>query len=422
MEPVTSVVDKFKAFAKSSEEFFKDVVRSTTENRCSRNPIEILKRLQREAFSDLMKLRDRQDKVERMLSFYKSSKGGPFQEASTHIKGEVDVVGALLLMENVDEQTCDMLIRAGVRTGVSSKFTFETIVRQKDALVAEFVARHSSQGFHGDVFGSPLALKKVMYLANINDWLSAIAIPVGAQCRDVANASSPLQSRGLTNFSSWAPPLIDQYHGCAAGLIVKGSNVAASLTEFVSWLGTQPNSVGIRRCLSTFGQFMYQPWDGTKLTLMGLHQMPISQPQHIRLDSLTIPISSLRFRAGPATSVGASPSFTRKPTDNISLGSVALMLESELDESMRIGGWVELQKLNPRNLQWAVCLSESPEDEMGWGVSTGGIIERPSTLVHFQMEAFLKFSFGKRFSLQPGIVYTMNERAPALMLHSSWSL
>lgn len=57
--------------------------------------IDILKRLQREAFSEIMKLRDRQEKVERMIS----SKGGSFQEtSSTHVRGEVDVLGAVLMM------------------------------------------------------------------------------------------------------------------------------------------------------------------------------------------------------------------------------------------------------------------------------------------------------------------------------------
>lgn len=156
--------------------------------------IEILKRLQRETFSDLMKLRDRQERVERMLSVYKSTRNGsPFQEASTHVKGEVNVVGSLLFVENVDQEICDILNIAGVRTGVNSKFIFETIFRQKDAFLAEFVAKHNSQGSHGDVLGSSLALKKVLYLANINNWFSAIAIPLGAQFKDVGIGSDPLQ-------------------------------------------------------------------------------------------------------------------------------------------------------------------------------------------------------------------------------------
>ncbi|KAF6138839.1 hypothetical protein GIB67_018570 [Kingdonia uniflora] len=65
---------------------------------CRHNPIEILKRLQREAFSDTMKLRNRLDKHDRLLSsFYKST---PFNHSTTHLSEEVDVGGALLLVDN----------------------------------------------------------------------------------------------------------------------------------------------------------------------------------------------------------------------------------------------------------------------------------------------------------------------------------
>ncbi|RWR85984.1 hypothetical protein CKAN_01486500 [Cinnamomum micranthum f. kanehirae] len=422
MDPPANCVDKLKSFAKSSKDYFNSLVRRTN-SRSRGNPIEILKRLQQETFSDLMKLRDRQDKVERMLSIYKTRTGSPFQEASTHVKGEVDVVGSLLFVENIDQEICDIMKKAGVRTGVNSKLIFETTVRKKDTLSAEFMAKHNSQGSHGDVFGSPLTLKKVTYLANVNDWFSAIAIPVGAQFKDVGIGSDPLQSRGLTDFSSFAPPLLDRYHGCAAGLMVRGRNVFASLAEFVSWLGMEPNFVSNSRCLSTFAQVTYQPVEGTKMTLLGLQQKPRLRAQNIRLDSLTIPISSLRFHGSSFSSAEPS-SIARNSTDNATSGSLALMLETELDESARIGGWVELQKSNTRNLQWAVCLSDTPEDELGWGMSIGGSVQRPLTLLHFQFEAFLKFTLGKRFNFQPGLVYALNERrgVPALVFRSSWSL
>nr|DAD46746.1 TPA_asm: hypothetical protein HUJ06_016683 [Nelumbo nucifera] len=188
MEHITSAVEKLKGFAKSSEKFAKDVIQRR-DNSARRNPIEILKRLQREAFSDLMKLRERQDKVERLLSFYKPSRG-PFQEASTRVKVEVNTVGALLLVDNTDDQSCDMLSRAGVRTGVSSRFIFETTVREKDSLLAEFVTCQNCQDYVSDVTGSPLSLEKVAYLANVNDWFSTVAIPIGAQCKDVGFASN----------------------------------------------------------------------------------------------------------------------------------------------------------------------------------------------------------------------------------------
>ncbi|KAA8537491.1 hypothetical protein F0562_027099 [Nyssa sinensis] len=179
MEPVASVVDKLKGFAKSFKDFANDVFQ-WRHNSSRRSRIEILKWLQREAFSDLMKLRDRQDTMERMLSFYKSSKGG-------------------------------------IRTGIQSRFTFESTIRHNDNLLVEFVASEKGQG---DVLGSPLSLAKVFYEANISDGFSAVAIPVGAQRRDVGVATnSASQRRGLTNYSSFGPPVLNQPNGSAIGLM-----------------------------------------------------------------------------------------------------------------------------------------------------------------------------------------------------------
>ncbi|KAF5197078.1 GDSL esterase/lipase [Thalictrum thalictroides] len=100
-----------------------------------------------------MKLRDRQEKVERMLLFHKSAKGSPFQELSTHVQGTIDVVGALLFVDEIDQQSCDT---TEMRTWINSKFTFETTIRQNDYLVAEFVAFPNAQGPSDEYFGSPL--------------------------------------------------------------------------------------------------------------------------------------------------------------------------------------------------------------------------------------------------------------------------
>lgn len=152
--------------------------------------IETLKRLQREAFSDIMKLRDRQDKVERIITLHKSSKGNPFQEASTHVRGKVDVLGGFFIMDGVDVHKCDLLQRSGSRTGVDARFTFETAVREKDIFLAEFTASEKGQG---DSFGGPLSLTKVLYGAHFRNWFSAVAIPMGARCRDVEVATDSHQ-------------------------------------------------------------------------------------------------------------------------------------------------------------------------------------------------------------------------------------
>ncbi|GFZ10452.1 hypothetical protein Acr_21g0010510 [Actinidia rufa] len=391
MEPIASLIDNLKGLAKSTQDFATGIFpwrrdyrrRNPVATRCmmglykpSRDLIfrlKILKRLQREAFSDLMKLRDRQDKVERVLSFYKSSKGSPFQEASTHVRGEVDMLGALLMMDNADQQNCDTIRRAGIRTGV-----------------------HSS------------------------------CDSSGAHCRDVGIATnSHHEKRALTNYSSLGPPLLNQHNGSAIGLMVRKSNVVASLAQFVSGLGMHPGSVGFMRCFSTFGQVVFELSRSTKLSLLGIHQVPKISSQKVSLGALSMPIGIFKRREIPETSSEAStPVIGTLTHENVSTGSIALTLESELDESTRIGGWLEMNSSNPKCLQWAVSMSDTPEDEFGWGLSLGGLIQGPTRWDNFQVETFLNFNFSKRFSLQPALVYVMDgsTQFPALMFRSSWSL
>ncbi|XP_062183233.1 uncharacterized protein LOC133887318 [Phragmites australis] len=136
------------------------------------NPIDILKRFQRQAFYDIMQLRERQVKVERVLSLYKATKGGPFAEESTRVKGVINVAGSL----TIDSSESD--------SGISSRFVFETTVRDKDSLFAELVADHRYMSQDNDHTGSPLVLSNETYLSNINDSFSVAAVPIGARCDD----------------------------------------------------------------------------------------------------------------------------------------------------------------------------------------------------------------------------------------------
>ncbi|KAI5353662.1 hypothetical protein L3X38_006556 [Prunus dulcis] len=445
MEPVAFVVDKFRGLTKSTQELFDGLIHGHPQRSARRHPIEILKRLQREAFSDLMKLRDRQDKVERMVSLYGTSKGSPFQEASTLVRGEVDLLGAVLLMHNIDDEVdhkSDVLSRAGMRTGVDSRFAFETSVRQNDTLVAEFVASQKHKGSLSDLSECPLSLAKVSYTANVSNWLSAIAIPVGAQCRDVAVLTNPShQGKGLTDLSSFGPPLLNQHNGSAVGLMVKKSNTVASLAQFVSGLGAQVGSGRVELCLSTFGQIVCQLPGGTKLSLLGLHQMPRLSSEYVdhRIGALTIPLGSLTHDRSRETIVEGSLTHDRSPEAMVeayvpalgsnspekgSSGSIALMLESEVDEMTKIGGWIEMKQSNPRHLEWAVSVSDDSEDSVGWGMNLSGTLGGPNLWDRVQIESYMKLNLGKRFSVKPGIAHIVdgNARMTALMLRSNWSL
>lgn len=133
-----------------------------------------------------MKLRDRQDKVERMLTIARTSKGSPFQEDSTYVRGEVDVMGTLFLIDYLDRDSVDAIKRAGIRTGINARITLETKFREKDVLEADFIANQSDVIDSGNILGSALSLAKVSYTANITDWCSIIAIPMGARCGDMS--------------------------------------------------------------------------------------------------------------------------------------------------------------------------------------------------------------------------------------------
>ncbi|XP_020595354.1 uncharacterized protein LOC110035453 isoform X2 [Phalaenopsis equestris] len=269
MEPVAFVVGRFKEFGRSTERFV-DGVLQKCRKRASHRPIEILKRLQREAFSDLMKLRERQDKVERILSFNQSGKGGPFQEARTHMKGVINVDEALMFTENDYERGSANLDRAGTRRGIDLRFIFETSIRQRDLLIAEFLATHCSLLNHSYMNQSPLVLSKLVYFANICDSLSAVFTPFRAQCTEFGTTS--FQQVGYESRSSFFyPPLFHQSEGCGLGFIVKRANLAASLAGLVSGPGEEASSVRITKP-RIFGQVSYKPSEESRLTMSGIWQ------------------------------------------------------------------------------------------------------------------------------------------------------
>ncbi|PWA36301.1 hypothetical protein CTI12_AA600550 [Artemisia annua] len=213
--------------------------------------------------------------------------------------------------------------------------------------------------------------------------------------------------RGLTGHSFTGPSLLNQHIGSGISVSVKKSNIIASLAQFVSVLGTQLDSQGTTLSLSTFGQLVYQISWNTKLSVLGLHQVPKFSNQHASLGPIALPIGIFRH----------------KDPFSASLRSTAMVVESELDTSTRIGGWVEMNNSGTRHLQWGASISDLPEDDFGWGLRLGGTIEGLKDWDHYQVEGFSKINFGEKFSVQPSLVYVKNGSThfPALMMKSSWS-
>ncbi|KAK8513816.1 hypothetical protein V6N12_052981 [Hibiscus sabdariffa] len=410
MDSVALAVEKIKGFAQ-------DLVEGRASS-SRRNPIEILKRLQRESFSSLMKLRDRQDKVERLLSFYKTSKDNPFQESRTLLRGEVDLLGAVLFMSKVDKEHWDTVGRAGIGTGADSRFRFETTVGDKDSVGVEFVAdRKWVASNDGDVHGTPLSLSKLFYKANATDRFSAIAIPFGAQVKDLDVASDFYlqEEKGLTDLSI-GPPLMHQQTGSAIGVTMRMSNIFASLAQSVSGRRNE-------HCLSTFGQVVCQLPLGLKLSFLGLRRGPKLSGRNIHFGAFAVPVGfSRRLEdADTADDETSSPPLTTLTTNTPEFGSIALKLESQLDEYKRFSGWIEMKQANPDQFEWAINFSDTSEDVCGWGVSLGGV-EGPGNQGHFQVESYVKLNPVKRFSLRPGVAYVGNgnSRTLAMVLRSNW--
>lgn len=233
------------------------------------------------------------------------------------------------------------------------------------------------------------------------------------------------QKHGVTDLSSVGPPLLNQHNDVAIGITVRKSNVIAMMAQSVSGLRKQPFFDGIGRGFGTFGQIVCQLPKGLKFSLMGLQQVTTSSNDHSNLGALAIPVGFLKHDKSPETSFqdSAQPMGASSLDITSRTGYVALKLESELDESTRIGGWIEMKNSNPRYLQWAVNAFDDAEDEFGWGLSLGGVFEGPTNHGRLQAESYVKLNIGKKFCLKPGITYSRdgNAKILALMLRSNWS-
>lgn len=173
---------------------------------------------------------------------------------------------------------------------------------------------------------------------------------------------------------------------------------------------------------STFGQLVCQFRRGTKLSVLGVHQLPLLSKQLRKFGAFTIPIVLSDQHEMSETEPETSPFIGART--QVAAGSTAIVLESELDGFTKLGGWVEMNTVNPKSVQWAVTMSDVSEDSFGWGMSLGGIVGDSATADHFQAESYVKFNMGDKFCLKPGLAYATdgNSKIAALMLRSNWSL
>ncbi|XP_042454148.1 uncharacterized protein LOC122038457 isoform X1 [Zingiber officinale] len=373
--------------------------------------IKEVKNLHQEAISEIMKLADKQGNIEDMLPF-KFGKGWPSPKRTTQVKGIIDVVGFLMFGENDVQQSSEVLHRAGIKTGINTRLIFETFVRHKDSLIAEFVTGH----------GHALALENLMYSTHLRKLASSIFIALGAQGGHFATShQNHKQVHCRSGFAPSWPPLFDQHHDGAIGISFKRSKIKASFTELFSGIGMPHDSSSERTFLSTFARVSYQPSEEVRVNISGLWQSPATG--FMKFGTLAVPLNNVRQQTG--SSGAAQASKIKKESVDTPLtkspGAIAIMLDSEVDDGTKLGVWLEVQKSNSGILKWGMFLSDIPYEEVGWGLKVRGMAKGQLDL---QMEAFLHFSLGSNFMLQPGVVYVTEGRTriPAFIFQSSWCM
>ncbi|KAJ4803203.1 GDSL esterase/lipase [Rhynchospora pubera] len=416
----TTMIDNFKEMVRSSEDFLKsNLIKSLNNNNNnnqnhSHSPVDILKRLQREAFSELMKLRDRQEKLEKMVLCQKFSKESPFRDARTYVNAAFSAIGSLLIFEDDFLESADRMEKFGSKAGVNSRLTFETVIRERDSLVAEFGATGLES----------LGLYRLMCRTSINDLLSLVVVPIGAQCSNfVMNSSSRKGDSDVLHASG--SPIFHQYHDFAAGVTLRGLNFGASLAQLVSGPSMANATSDLDNChFTTFSQITYKPLEDLKVSLSSLWQMRRPSSHLLKLRNLTIPLIHLKRSRDSEVLIQGYDTGTSSSTSH----SVALMLDVEYLESTKLESWVEVDEpLNENLIKFGVSFCDMPENELGWGLRVRG--KGKGSLLRaerFHMEGFLNFDLGRggNAKLQPGLVYVTEggSRVAALVLRSSWSM
>jgi hypothetical protein len=153
-----------------------------------------LRRLQREAFSDLLKIRERLDKLEIHIGARGKKPGDGPAGVKTTLKGEVNAGGAYVLMDDLTTNLSRFALQhAGLLTGLDLRFCFETPMRENDMLTTQCGVGHIYGEGDSSNLGGPISLQKINYVARINDAFSVAIAPLGAKARDMAETVNHLQ-------------------------------------------------------------------------------------------------------------------------------------------------------------------------------------------------------------------------------------
>lgn len=201
--------------------------------------VQTLKRLLRDVFSDLVKVRARLEEVENSVGITASQdpngEGTPVPHAastSTSSKGKLPVryvttgggsnvvsgvleVGGGLLWadEDVDPSSSGAAVKdTGVRLGTDLLMRIGATVRGgSDVVMAECKA---------DPVQETMSLQKVLYNFKLSNMLRLVMAPFGAKAQDVAYTLNPVAGRGLTSLVKHGSPLHQHVLGSLFGAAI----------------------------------------------------------------------------------------------------------------------------------------------------------------------------------------------------------
>jgi hypothetical protein len=188
---------------------------------------------------------------------------------TTKMSGEVSVgLGLLTVEEDQSRQTKTRLDHAALRTGTDVRINLETPFRTTDLLMMQLAAGDVQGGGEGGV----LSVKKVMYRAQLTDWLCLRVAATGAQGADMAEALNPLEGQGLTALTTAGSALHRRCTGAAVAATARTTDWSwVTMGHFVSGWG--PASAPQEPlCHSTLGQLTLRPAPECALAMVALNR------------------------------------------------------------------------------------------------------------------------------------------------------
>ena len=92
-------------------------------------------------------------------------------------------------------------------------------------------------------------------------------------------------------------------------------------------------------------------------------------------------VGILKLCKAPKTSIAASDLIIGTDMEErVFARSFTVMLELDLDDTIRIRGRIKMKNLGPKYLQWAISVSDFLENEFGWSLSLGRMIPQVGTI------------------------------------------